>query len=87
MKILVTGGAGFIGSHIVDGFIAEGHDVLVVDDLSTGRRANLNPQARFYEVDIRDPALEAVIAAEKPEIVCHQAARANVREAMGKPIL
>ena len=56
MRILVTGGAGFIASHVVDGYLAAGNDVAVVDDLSTGARANLNPQARFYEVDICDAA-------------------------------
>jgi UDP-glucose 4-epimerase len=87
MKIIVTGGAGFIGSHIVDEFIAAGHDVSVVDDLSTGFRQNLNPRARFYEMDIRDRTLAEVFAMEKPDIVCHQAARANVRESFEKPLL
>ena len=87
MKILVTGGAGFIGSHVVDALVAAGHDVSVVDDLSTGRRHNLNPRARFYQVDIRDAALDDIIAQEKPDVVSHQAARANVRESMEKPIL
>ena len=87
MKVMVTGGAGFIGSHLVDGLIASGHDVLVVDNLSRGHRANLNPRSRFYEIDIRDPTLDDVIATEEPEVVCHQAALANVREAMDNPIL
>ena len=55
MKILVTGGAGFIGSHVVDGYVAAGHEVVVVDDLSTGKRENLNPRARFVQADILDP--------------------------------
>ncbi len=88
MKVLVTGGAGFIGSHVVDACLAAGHDVLVVDDLSTGNKANLNPKARFYEVDLRDAeALERVFVAERPEGICHLAARANVRESMIEPIL
>jgi len=53
MKILVTGGAGFIGSHVVDAMLAAGHEVVVVDNLSTGRQQNLNRRARFYQVDIR----------------------------------
>ena len=88
MKILVTGGAGFIGSHVVDALIERGHEVAVVDDLSTGKREHLNPRARFYHLDIRDAkGLEEVFAAERPEIVNHQAARANVRESLEKPVL
>ena len=88
MRILVTGGAGFIGSHVVDALIEKGHEVVVVDDLSTGKREHLNPQAKFYHLDIRDAqGLEEVFAAERPEIVNHQAARANVRESMEKPVL
>ena len=88
MKVMVTGGAGFIGSHVADAFVAEGHDVVIVDDLSTGVRENLNSAARFYEVDLRDEqALNEVFAREKPECVSHQAARAQVRESMEKPAL
>ena len=88
MKVMVTGGAGFIGSHVADAFVCEGHDVVIVDDLSTGVRENLNSAARFYEVDLRDEqALNEVFAREKPEYVSHQAARAQVRESMEKPAL
>ncbi len=87
MKVLVTGGAGFIGSHVVDAFLAEGHQVAVVDDLSTGKRENVNPRATFYQVDIRSAELADVFAREKPDVVSHQAAKANVRESMVKPIL
>jgi UDP-glucose 4-epimerase len=85
--ILVTGGAGFIGSHIVDALVAAGYEAVVVDNLHTGKRANLNPAARFYEVDIRDArALEAVFADERPATVVHQAALADVRGSVEDPV-
>ncbi len=86
MKILVTGGAGFIGSHVVDAYIAAGHQVIVVDDLSTGRASNLNPEARFHQLDIRDPAVEELFAAERPEIVNHHAAQVDVRRSVAEPV-
>ena len=86
MKILVTGGAGFIASHVVDALIAAGHDVAIVDNLSTGRRQNINPQARFYEVDIRSTALAEVFAQERPEVVNHHAAQMDVRRSVADPI-
>ena len=86
MKILVTGGAGFIGSHIVDAYIRAGHDVTLVDDLSTGDRANLNPAARFVELDITDPALEQVFRGAKFEVVNHHAAQINVRKSLEDPV-
>lgn len=86
MKILVTGGAGFIGSHVVDGYVADGHDVLVVDNLSTGKRENLNPKARLFHLDIRDPQLGDVIRAEKPDVVNHHAAQMDVRRSVADPI-
>ncbi len=87
MKILVTGGAGFIGSHIVDAYLAEGHEVCVVDDLSAGFLKNVPANVRFHKMDIRDAKLEEVFESEKPEVVNHQAARANVRESFEKPLL
>lgn len=88
MKVLVTGGAGFIGSHVVDACLEAGHTVCVVDDLSTGKRANVNPRARLYVADIRDrEAMDEIFAAERPEAICHLAAKANVRESMVAPIL
>jgi len=87
MKILVTGGAGFIASHIVDRYLQLGHQVAVVDNLSTGRRANLNPAARFYEVDITDAdAIAGVFTAEQPEIINHHAAQMDVRRSVDEPI-
>ncbi len=86
MKILVTGGAGFIGSHVVDLLIEAGHDVAVVDNLVTGRKSNLNPKARFYEVDIRSPELEKVFETERPEVVDHHAAQMDVRRSVADPI-
>ena len=86
MKILVTGGAGFIGSHVVDTFIAHGHDVVIVDDLSTGRRSNLNPAAAFYQVDIRSEALAEVFEKEKPQVVDHHAAQMDVRRSVVDPL-
>jgi UDP-glucose 4-epimerase len=87
MKVLVTGGAGFIGSHVVDRCIAAGHDVIVVDDLSTGRRQSVNPAARLAVLDIRSPDLAEVFGAERPEAVMHLAAQAEVRRSVEHPLL
>jgi UDP-glucose 4-epimerase len=86
MKILVTGGAGFIGSHVVDAFVAAGHEVVVVDDLSTGNRGNLNPAAKFRETDIRSPEMAEVFEAERPEVVSHLAAQINVTRSVKEPV-
>ena len=86
MKILVTGGAGFIASHIVDVLVEDGHEVLVVDDLSNGRSDRVNPQARVYQVDIADSdGLRDVFDREKPDIVNHHAALTSVRHSMSGP--
>ncbi len=88
MKVLVTGGAGFIGSHIVDALLEAGHSVAVVDDLSTGKQSNVDTRACFYFVDIRDAdSLAQVFDKEQPEVILHQAAKANVRESMEQPVL
>jgi UDP-glucose 4-epimerase len=88
MRILVTGGAGFIGSNIVDAFLAQGHEVAVLDDLSSGKQSNVNSQAKFYQADIRDnQALRRVFDEFKPEVISHQAAKANVRESLQEPQL
>ena len=85
MRILVTGGAGFIGSHVVDLFIAEGHTVTVIDDLSSGRRENINAKARFYEGSILSPDLERILRHEKIEVVDHLAAQISVPESVKSP--
>ena len=85
MKILVTGGAGFIGSHVVDAFVAVGHAVAVVDNLSTGSRRWLNPKASFHPVDLRSARLDEVFAAERPEAVAHLAAQAAVGRSVVDP--
>jgi UDP-glucose 4-epimerase len=85
-KILVTGGAGFVGSHLVDAYLAAGHEVVVVDDLFTGRRENVNPDCEFHEMDIRDPRLEGLFQRHSFELVSHQAALGNVRASMEDPL-
>lgn len=86
MKVLVTGGAGFIGSHVADGLLAAGHEVVVVDNLHTGHRHNLPEGVQFYEVDICNAeALAEIFAKENLDAISHQAALANVRESMQKP--
>ena len=84
-RVLVTGGAGFIGSHVTDACIAAGYDVAVADNLSTGRMANLNPAARFYQIDIRSDDLNAVFRQEKPHIVNHHAAQMSVPDSVRDP--
>ena len=87
MNVLVTGGAGFIGSHIADELLAAGHRVVIVDNLLTGHRHNVPAGATFYEADICDPvAIARIFAEEKIEAISHQAARANVRESMADPL-
>ncbi len=85
-RALVTGGAGFIGSHIVDRLLADGHDVCVVDDLSTGSATNIPAGARFQRVDICDPdSLRDVVARFRPEVVFHAAAQTDVRRSIREP--
>lgn len=85
MKILVTGGAGFIGSHVVDAYVKEGHDVIVVDDLSTGFERNVNKKARFYKVDLRDSDIWEIFDQESPDLVNHHAAQMDVRKSVEDP--
>jgi UDP-glucose 4-epimerase len=85
LNILITGGAGFIGSHIADAYIAEGHNVIVVDNLSGGVLENINPKAKFYQLDIRSEKLEDVFQKEKIDIVNHLAAQMDVRRSVADP--
>jgi UDP-glucose 4-epimerase len=87
MKILVTGGAGFIASNVADAFIAQGHEVAIVDNLETGFRANVNPKARFYENDIRDAAaMDRIFDEFRPDAVNHHAAQMDVRRSTRDPV-
>lgn len=87
MKILVTGGAGFIGSHVVDAYIEAGHDVVIVDDLSSGKKGYVHPKARLYNMDIRNPEIATVFEKERPEVVNHHAAQKSVPKSVEDPIL
>src|ERR687887_2714523 len=86
-RILITGGAGFIGSTIADLFVARGWDVAVLDDLSTGKRENVPARARFYPCDVRSAAATEAILEERPTVICHQAAQIDVRRSMADPRL
>ena len=87
MQVLVTGGAGFIGSHLVDALVDLGHDVLLVDNLHTGLQANVNPKAMFYRMDLEDhEGLGQVFTRNEIEAVFHLGARVNVRESMQDPV-
>src|SRR5438270_3475135 len=86
MKILVTGGAGFIGSHVADAYIAAGHTVAILDNFSTGNDANVNPSARLFRADVRDRKdVEAAIASFGPDVVNHHAAQAEVPKSVADP--
>lgn len=88
MKILVTGGAGFIASHIVDAYIALGHTVIVLDNLSSGKKEFVHPQAKLYETDIRNKKeVEKIITDEKPEVINHHAAQISVRNSVENPLV
>jgi len=86
-RILVTGGAGFIGSHVADAALAAGHTVAVLDDLSTGERALVPPEAAFYEGDICDAAfVERVFSEFEPEVLNHHAAQMDIRRSVADPV-
>jgi len=87
MRILVTGGAGFIGSHVADRFVEHGHEVVVLDNLITGDRRNLNPQVRFVKMDIRDSkGIEQLLATERFDVIDHHAAQMDVRKSTEEPL-
>ncbi len=87
MKVLVTGGAGFIASHVADAYIAAGHDVVIIDDLSRGSEENIPARARFHCGDIRDrDFVEKVLASENPDVVNHHAAQMDVRRGVREPV-
>jgi UDP-glucose 4-epimerase len=85
MKVLVTGGAGFIASHVVDAYVERGHDVTVVDDLSSGRRENVNPKAELVVADLREPRTVADLRQRKFDLVNHHAAQIDVRVSVADP--
>jgi len=86
MRILVTGGAGFIGSNVVDALVKDGHEVTVLDNLSTGKEENINPEVKFYNIDLLDlESLEFVFRELKPDVVNHHAAQIDVRKSVEDP--
>lgn len=86
MKVLITGGCGFIGSHVADSYIKNGYEVVLVDDLSTGKIENKNPQARLYKLDIKEESIVEVFEKEKPDIVNHHAAQISVPYSVENPL-
>jgi len=87
MRVIVTGGAGFIGSHVVDAYVSSGHEVLVIDNLSAGNSKNVNSAARFERIDIRDvDGVAKVFAAFRPQIINHHAAQIDIRRSVADPI-
>lgn len=86
MKILITGAAGFIASHVADAYLKLGHEVVIVDNLRTGYLHNVNPQAKFYQTDICSPELENIFASEKPDFVNHHAAQISVPLSVKNPL-
>jgi UDP-glucose 4-epimerase len=85
MNILVTGGAGFIGSHIVDAYIQEGHRVVILDNLSTGKREQVHPDATFYALDLMDPKIKDIFEQENIEAINHHAAQISVTQSVANP--
>ena len=86
MNILVTGGAGFIGSHIVDAYIDNSHNVVIIDDMSRGRKEFINPKATFHQISTLDPKLANIIQKENIEIINHHAAQISVSDSVKNPV-
>ena len=86
VKVLVTGGAGFIGSHLVKGLLENDYSVAVIDDLSSGQLRNLEPQATFYHAPVNDPKINQIIERERPDIIFHLAAQSSVRQSTLDPV-
>lgn len=86
MKIMVSGGAGFIGGHVATACVQAGHEVVVVDDLSSGKRENVPAAAQFYRMDVRDPAMREIFERERPEVLNHHAAQMDVRRSVADPV-
>jgi UDP-glucose 4-epimerase len=86
LKVLVTGGAGFIGSHVADRLLADGHEVVILDDLYSGHVEHVPPRARFYQMDVQSHWLDELFKIERPEAVVHLAAQASVRRSVEDPV-
>ncbi len=86
IKCIVTGGGGFIGSHLVNKLLEQGYKVAIIDNLSTGRKENINPKADFYNINIQDSKISEIFNKVKPDIVFHYAAQINVRKSVDDPI-
>lgn len=86
MNIVVTGGAGFIGSHLVDNYIENGHTVTIIDDLSNGCKERIHPKAHLFTISLTDPNLEILISSIKPDLINHHAAHIDVRESVQTPM-
>jgi UDP-glucose 4-epimerase len=87
LKVLITGGAGFIGSNVADGLLEKKYDVVIVDDLSNGKEENIPESAKFYKCDIRDKKIYDIFQSEKPDVVIHNAAQLSVRVSVENPLM